>query len=613
MAIIPGSTCVIKTNIKDIDITLIESAIFSFSVSVDEEPIVQKKYLTKGTSNVKYIDGNFIVPLTQQDTLLFDGNKNILYETQINFEDKSVSKTIYTKIQIRKTVATELIGGNAPNINQDENYYEMKADTVLYLNVSTEQIEDYVSQANTFAENAKTSMENAKNSEEAAQNYYENASQSSEVAVKAANDAIAAQTSVENKISVANTLQNKAIEAATTAQQAKDTVLNIEEQVSADKTIVEDAKGEVVSAKNETLLAKNEAVAAKEYVDTAKNEAVEASNDAISAATTSTQMATQAEQAKETVVGSIDNANTLLNNALDAADVIARQKAEIDQIAEQITADKANIEQSVTTVSTAKQDTITAKNEALTAKNDAITAKDTAVEQANSASLNKDKTDTNVTTTKQLAEQVGEDKTEVSEMVTESRALLEEQRKLIGLMPTIYIAQTIDEMRAIANPKEKDICFVLGDVQSAYMYYTTAIDGTALSNPTWVWLTDIQLVAPSKDYLLNILQLATVATTGSYTDLINKPKQYESFVIVDDGVWDYSVADKIKLTADLVSIGNVYNGAVGLILTDLDITLPENSKKAYDYDYMDLPTGGMYQYTFLYDGSYYNWSRTVIA
>lgn len=250
---------------------------------------------------------------------------------------------------------------------------------------------------------------------------------------------------------------------------------------------------------------------------------------------------------------------------------------------------------------------------ALAAKNDAVIAKDTAVEQANAASLNKDKTDTNVTTTKQLAEQVGTDKTEVSEMVTESRAILEEQRKLIGLMPTIYITQTIEEMRAIANPKEKDICFVLGDVQSAYMYYTTAIDGTALSNPTWVWLTDIQLVAPTKDYLLNILQLATVATTGSYTDLINKPKRYESFVIVDDGVWDYSAADKIKLTADLVSIGNVYNGAVGLIQTDLDITLPKNSKKAYDYDYMDLPTGGMYQYTFLYDGSYYNWSRTVIV
>ena len=383
----------------------------------------------------------------------------------------------------------------------------MKVDTVLYLNVSTEQIEDYVSQANTFAENAKTSMENAKNSEDVTKNYCENASQYAQTSVEAANAAIAAQTSVENKISVANTLQNKAIEAATTAENAKNTVVDTANQVSADKKIVLNAKSDILIA---------------------------------------------------------------------------------------------------------KQDTIAAKNEAVSAKNDAITAKDTAVEQANSASLNKDKTDTNVTTTKQLAEQVGTDKTEVSGMVVESRAILEEQRKLIGLMPTIYIAQTIEEMRAIANPKEKDICFVLGDVQSAYMYYTTAIDGTALSNPTWVWLTDIQL-APSKDYLLNILQLATVATTGSYTDLINKPKRYESFVIVDDGVWDYSAADKIKLTADLVSIGNVYNGAVGLIQTDLDITLPENSKKAYDYDYMDLPTGGMYQYTFLYDGSYYNWSRTVIV
>lgn len=100
---------------------------------------------------------------------------------------------------------------------------------------------------------------------------------------------------------------------------------------------------------------------------------------------------------------------------------------------------------------------------ALAAKNDAVIAKDTAVEQANAASLNKDKTDTNVTTTKQLAEQVGTDKTEVSEMVTESRAILEEQRKLIGLMPTIYITQTIEEMRAIANPKERTfvLCWVM--------------------------------------------------------------------------------------------------------------------------------------------------------
>lgn len=274
MAIIPGSTCIIKTNIKDIDITLIESAIFSFSVSVDEKPIVQKRYLTKGTSNVKYIDGNFIVPLTQQDTLLFDGNKNILYETQINFEDKSVSKTIYTKIQIRKTLATELIDGNAPNIKQDENYYEVKVDTVLYLNVSTEQIEDYVSQTNTFAENAKTSMENAKNSEDVTKNYCENASQYAQTSVEAANAAIAAQTSVENKISVANTLQNKAIEAATTAENAKNTVVDTANQVSADKEIVLNAKSDILIAKQDTITAKDEAVAAKNDAILAKNDAI---------------------------------------------------------------------------------------------------------------------------------------------------------------------------------------------------------------------------------------------------------------------------------------------------------------------------------------------------
>lgn len=508
MAIIPGSTCVIKTSVKDMDITLIDNAIFSFSVGIDETPLIQKKYQADNSGAVKYLDGAFIVPCTQQDTLSFDGNKNILYEAQLNFKDKSVSKTIYTKIPIRKTVATEIITGNAPNINQDDNYYVMQTDTAQYLNVSTEQIKGYVDLAQTYSLNAEKSeqeaLEHAKYAENNKQQTYEFLSQTKALAAETSK----AKDSVEGQIATATSLSNKAIEAATTAENAKNTVGDTANQVSADKEVVLNAKSDILIA---------------------------------------------------------------------------------------------------------KQDTITAKNEAVTAKNDAITAKDTAVEQANSASLNKDKTDTNVTTTKQLAEQVGTDKTEVSEMVTESRAILEEQRKLIGLMPTIYITQTIEEMRAIANPKEKDICFVLGNVQSAYMYYTTAIDGTALSNPTWVWLTDIQLVAPSKDYLLNILQLATVATTGSYNDLINKPKRYESFVIVDDGVWDYSSADKIKLTADLVSISNVYNGAVGLILTDLDITLPENSKKAYDYDYMDLPTGGMYQYTFLYDGSYYNWSRVVIA
>lgn len=504
----PGSTLMLKVNLNNILIDTVDSIQFYLSRTKDNNPTVTKTYKKDGSDKVQFNNGYFYVPFTQEDTLTFLGMKMVYFGIQINFINKSVSKIDYKIFSVQKTVGTEIIENNIPSIDTTESYIEADFDIVYVLNISKEELQSYVEQSKINADKALEASVNAANSKTLVKAYSEKAQTAANTATLMAEKTEDAKLIVENKISVATDLQNKAIEAATTAENAKNTVVDTANQVSADKEIV-------LNAKSDTLIA--------------------------------------------------------------------------------------------------KQDTITAKNEAVAAKNDAITAKDTAVEQANSASLNKDKTDINVTTIKQLAEQVGTDKTEVSEMVTESWAILEEQRKLIGLMPTIYITQTIEEMRAIANPKEKDICFVLGDVQSAYMYYTTAIDGTALSNPTWVWLTDIQLVAPSKDYLLNILQLATVATTGSYTDLINKPKRYESFVIVDDGVWDYSAADKIKLTADLVSIGNVYNGAVGLIQTDLDITLPENSKKAYDYDYMDLPTGGMYQYTFLYDGSYYNWSRTVIA
>ena len=274
MAIIPGSTCVIKTSVKDMDITLIDNAIFSFSIGIDETPLVQKKYQADNSGAVKYLDGAFIVPCTQQDTLLFDGNKNILYEAQLNFKDKSVSKTIYTKIPIRKTVATEIITGNAPNINQDDNYYVMQTDTAQYLNVSTEQIKGYVDLAQTYSLNAEKSeqeaLEHAKYAENNKQQTYEFLSQTKALAVETSK----AKDSVEGQIATATGLLNKAIEAATTAENAKNTVVDTANQVSADKEIVLNAKSDILIAKQDTITAKDEAVAAKNDAILAKNDAI---------------------------------------------------------------------------------------------------------------------------------------------------------------------------------------------------------------------------------------------------------------------------------------------------------------------------------------------------
>lgn len=274
MAIIPGSTCVIKTSVKDMDITLIDNAIFSFSIGIDETPLVQKKYKADNSGAVKYMDGAFIVPCTQQDTLLFDGNKNILYEAQLNFKDKSVSKTIYTKIPIRKTVATEIITGNAPNINQDDNYYVMQTDTAQYLNVSTEQIKGYVDLAQTYSLNAEKSeqeaLEHAKYAENNKQQTYEFLSQTKALA----DETSKAKDSVEGQIATATNLSNKAIEASTTAENAKNTVVDTANQVSADKEIVLNAKSDTLIAKQDTITAKNEALAAKNDAILAKDDAI---------------------------------------------------------------------------------------------------------------------------------------------------------------------------------------------------------------------------------------------------------------------------------------------------------------------------------------------------
>lgn len=141
---------------------------------------------------------------------------------------------------------------------------------------------------------------------------------------------------------------------------------------------------------------------------------------------------------KEELQSYVEQSKINADKAIEAATTAENAKNTVVDTANQVSADKEIVLNAKSDILIAKQDTITAKNEAVAAKNDAVTAKDTAVEQANSASLNKDKTDTNVTTTKQLAAQVGTDKTEVSEMVTESRAILDEQRKLIDSMPPIY-------------------------------------------------------------------------------------------------------------------------------------------------------------------------------
>ena len=311
----PGSTLMLKVNLNNILIDTVDSIQFYLSRTKDNNPTVTKTYKKDGSDKVQFNNGYFYVPFTQEDTLTFLGIKMVYFGIQINFTNKSVSKIDYKIFSVQKTIGSEIIENNIPSIDTTESYIEADFDIVYVLNISKEELQSYVEQSKINADKAIKASVNAANSEALVKTYSENAQKAANTATLMAEKTEDAKSVVEDKISVATDLQNKAIEASTTAENAKNVVLKTAEQIDTDKSIVLNAKTDVL---------------------------------------------------------------------------------------------------------TAKQDTITAKNEAVAAKNDAITAKDTAVEQANSASLNKDKTDINVTTTGQLAKQVGEDKTEVSEMVVEA-------------------------------------------------------------------------------------------------------------------------------------------------------------------------------------------------
>lgn len=80
--------------------------------------------------------------------------------------------------------------------------------------------------------------------------------------------------------------------------------------------------------------------------------------------------------------------------------------------------------------------------------------------------------------------------------------------------------------------------------------------------------------------------------------------QYQPFLIIEDGQWDYSAGDKIFIpdtALPSLNIINAYDGCCGLIITRKDIELPGNSLKKIDYNYITLNTEtGYYLYTFTY-------------
>ncbi len=107
-----------------------------------------------------------------------------------------------------------------------------------------------------------------------------------------------------------------------------------------------------------------------------------------------------------------------------------------------------------------------------------------------------------------------------------------------------------------------------------------------------------------------------VASKG---DTGSPPDAYQNFITVTNGVWDYSRSDKIIIPPtgnSEIGILNVYNGCCGIILTEIDLSLPYNSDFSVDFNYIPLSTNQYYMYSFVYGNPYgsgdrFIWNRCI--
>lgn len=283
----------------------------------------------------------------------------------------------------------------------------------------------------------------------------------------------------------------------------------------------------------------------------------------------------EVEQVKEDV---IDETTAITDDAIRES-IAIRNQAEAEADRAKSEADKAKVEADrikgdADRASAYADEALTYANRAEDEASSAQLSANLATEQAQLSSSNRVSTAADRQTVEEKTTETAGLTEQTRQYNAESKATLEEQKRLIANAPAWYFKASIEAMQAIANPKEKDICYILGDAAKSdvYAYFIYDINGEALSQPAWVWIGDFVFTSLDKETLLGILQLSTVAVSGEYSDLVNIPNKYDAPVVLDGTgetvVWDYSQSENalVTLTENKpIQINNLYPGAEGKI------------------------------------------------
>lgn len=250
----------------------------------------------------------------------------------------------------------------------------------------------------------------------------------------------------------------------------------------------------------------------------------------------------------------------------------------------------------------------------------ATQAKNTAVENANISTNNAEETEADRV-------EVAQSKTDIIQLKADTEqikqdTLLAEQR-VIQLMSTdtkSYFFTTIAQRDAATGIRNCDRCSVY-ETRADYIYDTENVDGDE-QNPEWIKTSDWDaLKSVAWDIITGKPNFATVATSGSYADLLDIPNRYNSPIVLDATAdiitWDYRQSDTavVTLTVDkTISISNPYNGCVACIQcygAQLDFSDETLYRKSATFDYIEPLEAEHIMYTLIYNAG--KWDVTAMV
>lgn len=240
---------------------------------------------------------------------------------------------------------------------------------------------------------------------------------------------------------------------------------------------------------------------------------------------------------------------------------------------------------------------------------EANAAKNTAIEKANISTNNAEETEADRQETEQNAAVAKSYMEKSIEAGEKSEKALNDFLATLAAQPKRYYKLSVEEMNSIPNPNTDDLCYVV-DLENSrtaiYFYDSADVDGDEV-NPEWQFLGNAEFAQMDRTTLLKILDLATVAISGQYSDLLGIPNKYDSPLVLDgtsDAIaWDYSQGDTalVTLTADkALTISNSYNGArASLDVYGAKLALDDTTYlKSATYAYLEAIEGEHYHYEF---------------